>query len=292
MSPSQGPVVPRRRLGGELRRLREDAGLLLEDVAERLECSTSKISRLETGKGIPKSRDVRDLLDIYGTADRPHRERLMRLAREGQQQGWWSEYSDVLMPDTLLPDHLDRFLALESDASSVAEYQQSVVPGLLQTSAYARAVIGVLTEHDRTRAERLVRLRLQRQRALTRKPAPLRLRVVIDEGVLVRQVGGVEVTAGQLAALLKAARRRTLTIQVLPFAAGAHQAIAGSFSVLHFEDSADRDVVYLESHTGDTYLENGSDVARYEDVFSAVSRQALTPADSMELIRAVLGRLR
>jgi transcriptional regulator with XRE-family HTH domain len=260
--------------------------MLLEDIAHQLECSASKISRLEMGKGIPKARDVRDMLDAYGVKDKNVRERLMRMAREGQQMGWWSEYSDVLQPDTLLPDHLDRLVALESEASLVQEYQQSVVPGLLQTGGYARAIITELnSRYDRAQVDRLVTLRLKRQEPLTRREQPMRLQAIIDEGVLRRPIGGHDVARAQLRALLRAGRRRTVSLRVLPFSAGVHQAIAGTFQLLHFADEADRDVVYLESHSGNTYLEGDSNVSRYEQVFASVSRRALSEADSSTLIQ-------
>jgi transcriptional regulator with XRE-family HTH domain len=289
---STGPVVPRRRLGAELKAMRERSGLLLDDVARRLEFSASKISRLETGKGIPKARDIRDMLDTYGVSDRATRDRLLRWAREGQQQGWWGEYSDVLLPDTLLPDHLDRLVALESEASSVDEFQQSVVPGLLQVEPYARAIITELnSRYDPEQVERLVQLRLKRQERLTRRDRPLRLRAIIDEGVLHREIGGPAVARDQLAALLRAGRRRTVSLRVLAFAAGVHQAIAGTFQLLHFADEADRDVVYLESHSGNTYLEGDANVARYEQVLDAVSHQALDEADSAGLIESIIERM-
>ncbi len=291
--PTHGPVVPRRRLGDELRRLREEAGLLLEDVAAQLECSTSKISRLETGKGIPRARDVRDMLDAYGVSDRAVRDRLMRWVREGQQQGWWSEFSDVLQPDTLVPGFLDRFLALESDATAIMEFQQSVVPGLLQTRAYAHAVISLFYERfDPAQVDRLVEVRLQRETGLTRGESPQRFHAVIDEGVLRREVGGAEVMRGQLRALLRTARRRNVSIQVLPFSAGLQLAAAGSFSVFQYEDAADRDVVILESHKGITYLEGESDVALYEQIFAAARREALTVNESAEVIGTLADQMR
>lgn len=286
MPTSIGPIVPRRRLGAELKALRDQAGMLLEDTAKLLECSASKISRLETGKGIPRARDVRDMLEAYGVTDKNTRDRLLRLAREGQQQGWWSEYSDVLQPDTLLPDHLDRLVALEAEASLVQEYQQSVIPGLLQTGPYARAIISELnSRYDREQVERLVALRLKRQDALSRKEAPLHLQVVLDESVLHRCIGGPEVFRAQLRSLLRSARKRTVKLRVLPYSAGMHPALAGTFQLLQFESEADRDVVYLESHTRDTYLESRSDVSTYEQLFYSINRLSLPEAKSVEFIQ-------
>src|SRR5918997_6329887 len=237
MSPVRGPVVPRRRLGAELRTLREQAGLTLEDVAKELECSVSKVSRLETGQGIPKVRDVRDLLDRYGVTDPAHRDRLLRWVREGQRQGWWHDFSDVLAPDPedpLLPDNLSRYVALEQDASEVRGFENTLVHGLLQTEDYARAVLSALSTADPEATDRLVEFRMRRQERLYVDEDPLKIHVILDEAVLQRPVGGEQVMCGQLKRLLADAQRPNITIQVLPFSVGAHRATDGSFVVLAF----------------------------------------------------------
>ncbi|MBV9650640.1 MAG: helix-turn-helix domain-containing protein, partial [Pseudonocardiales bacterium] len=214
MSPVRGPLVPRRRLGAELRTLRDRVGLTIEEVAKELECSVSKVSRLETGQGIPKGRDVRDLLDRYGVTDQAYRDRLMRWVRDGQRQGWWHNFSDVLAPDPgdpLLPDNFSRYVALEQDASEVRAFEITLVHGLLQTEDYARAVLTTLSTADSEAADRLVELRMRRQDRLYVDEDPLKIHVILDEGALHRQVGNKQVMRTQLKRLLDDAQRPNIT---------------------------------------------------------------------------------
>ena len=292
MSPARGPVVPRRRLGAELRALREQAGLTIDEVAKALECSVSKVSRLETGQGIPYRRDVRDLLDRYGITDQARRDRLMRWVREGNRQGWWDDFSDVLAPDPedpLRPDNLSRYVALEQDASEVRSFEAMVVHGLLQTADYARAVLNTLSTADAEATDRLVELRMRRQRRVYADEDPLIVRMVLDEAVLYRSVGGPQVMREQLARLLTDAQRPNITLQVLPFSLGAHRSVSGSFVVLAFADTDDNDLVYIEGHVGDLYLEKEHDVEVYEELFDVLVGQCLTVDQSAKLIADVLG---
>lgn len=287
MSPARGPVVPRRRLGAELRMLREQAGLTIDDVANGLECSISKVSRLETGQGIPYRRDVRDLLDRYGIIDQTHRDRLMRWVREGQRQGWWDAYSDVLAPDPedpLLPGNLSRFVALEQDASAARGFEAILVYGLLQTEAYARAVLSTLSTADREATDRLVELRMRRQDRLYAGEEALTVHIVLDEAVLHRPIGGEQVMRDQLKRLLADAQRPNITIQVLPFSTGAHRAMDGSFMVLAFPGSGDNDLVYVESHLSQLYLEKEHDVEVYEQIFHTLVDLSLTAEQSVALV--------
>jgi transcriptional regulator with XRE-family HTH domain len=291
MSPARGPIVPRRRLGAELRTLRERAGLTIEDVATGLECSVSKVSRLETGQGIPYRRDVRDLLDRYGITDHAHRERLMRWARDGQRQGWWSDYSDVLAPDPddpLVPDNLTRYVALEQDASETRVFETTLVPGLLQTERYARAVLDILSTADREATDRLVELRMRRQDRLYAAEDPLIIHAILDEGVLHRSVGGDDVVREQLKRLRADAQRPNITVQVLPFSIGAHLAVDGPFTVLAFPDSDDNDLVYVESHLGQLYLEKEHDVEVYGQIFDSLVNLALSAEQSVVLVGKLL----
>jgi transcriptional regulator with XRE-family HTH domain len=294
MSPARGPVVPRRRLGAELRALREQAGLTIDEVAKALECSVSKVSRLETGQGIPYRRDVRDLLDRYGITDPARRDRLMRWVREGNRQGWWDDFSDVLAPDPedpLRPDNLSRYVALEQDASEVRSYEAIVVHGLLQTEDYARAVLNTLSTADRDATDRLVELRMRRQWRLYAEEDPLILQVVLDEAGRSRAGGGPKDRRAQLARLLTDAQRPNITLRVLPFSVGAHQSVSGSFVVLAFADTDDNDLVYIESHVGDLYLEKEHDVDVYEELFDVLVGQCLTTDQSAKLIADVLGEI-
>lgn len=293
MSPVRGPAVPRRRLGAELRTLRDQAGLTIEEVAKELECSVSKISRLETGQGIPKSRDVRDLLNQYGVTDQAYRERLMRWVRDGQRQGWWDDFSDVLAPDPedpLLPDNFSRFVALEQDASEVRYFESTVVNGLLQTEDYARAVLSTLSIADHEAVDRLVEFRMRRQDRLYLHEDPLIVHLVLDEAVLHRPIGGKQVIREQLKRLLADARRPNITIQVLPFSVGAHRSVDGSFAVLTFSDSDDNDLVYVESHLGQLYLEKDHDVAVYKRIFDALVDTCMSPDQSVTFVDGFLGR--
>ncbi|MGH3997444.1 MAG: helix-turn-helix domain-containing protein [Pseudonocardiaceae bacterium] len=291
MSPVRGPVVPRRRLGAELRMLRDRAGLTIEDVAKELECSISKVSRLETGQGIPKGRDVRDLLDCYGVTDQAKRDRLMRWVRDGQRQGWWHDYSDVLAPDPenpLVPDNLSRYVALEQDASKVCGFDSTLVHGLLQTEDYARAILNTLSTANREATDRLVQLRMRRQDRLYVAEDPLILHLILDEAVLHRRIGGEQVMRGQLKRLVTEAQRPNITVQVLPFSVGTHRSMDGSFVVLAFPDSEDNDLVYLERHLGDLYLEKEHDVAVYEHMFDALVGQCMSPEQSLAFVAKFL----
>lgn len=290
-----GPAVPRRRLGNELRRLREAAGLKIEHVATALECSVSKVSRLENGKAIPRARDVRDLLDQYGVTDVDERDRVMRWVREGQGQGWWSEYSDVLLADPaepLMPKQIARYVALETEARRIESFMPTVVHPLLQTEAYARQILQTLSNDSDARAvERLLEIQRRRQQRLYDPDEPLQLSVVLDESVLHRPVGGPEVLAGQLRQLLDDGGRDNIDIRVLPLSIGAHRAVAGSFVLLDYPETDDHDVVYLESHIGDAYLDKTDEVATYGALFGSLTNQALDRDATAELVGQRIARL-
>jgi len=292
MVADRGPAMPRRRLGAELRSLREAAGLKIEDVAAELECSVSKVSRLETGKGIPKSRDVRDLLERYGVTDPPRRDRMMRWVRQGQEQGWWNDYSDVLLTeldDRLVSQNLERYVALEADAARIETFEPIVVHGLLQTEEYARAILQVLVDQTEPAAvERLVEVRIRRQRRIYAEADALLLRVVLDEAVLHRPVGGNRVMQAQLRRLLEDGQRDNVDIRVLPFHIGAHKAVAGSFVLLDFPETEDHDLVYVEGHLGNLYLEKDADVVAYSQLFRDICEVALDPDQTAALIRSLL----
>jgi hypothetical protein len=218
----------------------------------------------------------------------------MRWVREGNRQGWWDDFSDVLAPDPedpLRPDNLSRYVALEQDASEVRSYEAIVVHGLLQTEDYARAVLNTLSTADRDATNRLVELRMRRQWRLYAEEDPLILQVVLDEAVLYRSVGGPKVMQAQLARLLTDAQRPNITLRVLPFSVGAHRSVSGSFVVLAFADTDDNDLVYIESHVGDLYLEKEHDVDVYEELFDVLVGQCLTTDQSAKLIADVLGEI-
>jgi transcriptional regulator with XRE-family HTH domain len=286
MAAPQSPVGSRRRLGAELRRLRLKTGLTLDEVAEQMTCSTSKISRLETGKGIPKVPDVRELMRIYGVTSDTERDMLLRLVRDGRQHGWWEPLTDGVAPERFVMDSPSRYAALESDATIVRSFEVTLVHGLLQAQDYTRTVLSILLpHHSAEEIDRLVELRLKRQEALRRTDrAPLQLVAVLDEAVLQRPVGGAGVWAAQVEHILEMADLPTVTVRVLPFGSGLLRAHFGRFSLLEIPEELGSDVVYIEGQAGETFLDVRSDVDHYRAVFADVLRNSLSPGESRKII--------
>ncbi|GGV21013.1 transcriptional regulator [Kitasatospora herbaricolor] len=279
MSASINPTVRRRRLGAELRRLRETLGMTAEEVAGRLMVSQSKISRLENGRRSISQRDVRDLCDVYNVDDERIRAGLMEMARESRQRGWWHEFSDI--PYSV-------YIGLEAEASSIRAYESSFVPGLLQTQAYAEAVVlGTQPDTDATAVSRRVEVRLKRQSRIYGENQLGSLWAVIDEAVLRREVGGSEVMYRQLNQLLELSARSNINLQVIPFSHGAHPGMTGTFSLMEFPESADSTVVYFEGVTSDLYLEKDADVRRYTGLYDHLRAAALSVAESRSLIAKI-----
>jgi transcriptional regulator with XRE-family HTH domain len=275
----RSPTVQRRRLGIELRRLRERAGLTIEKVAAELECSDSKVSRIETGQVSATPRDVRDMLDLY-KIDREQRDALVQVARRARQRDWWEAYSDTLV----VP-----LVGLETAADAIAEYQTMAVPGLLQTLDYARAVLRVgRPDLIPEQIDRWVEFRMARQELLTRDHSPA-FSVMIEECVLRRPVGGQSIMGRQLHHLSEAAKLPTVTIRVLPLAVGEHVGMNGPFTIYRFFGPDDPDVVYLEHPRGDMYLENAEQVKPYALAFDRLQEAALSPEDSRILIATLAG---
>jgi transcriptional regulator with XRE-family HTH domain len=271
------PTGRRRRLGAELRRLREAAGLTIDRVAEELECSPSKVSRIETGQVSATPRDVRDMLGLYRVDD-ARIEAMVQVAREARQRGWWQKFVDV-------PDGVPAYVGLETAATSIDIYMALLVPALLQTPDYARAVIAaVRPDLPPAEIDRRVELRLRRQDLLDQERPP-RIRVLLDDTVLRRPVGGPAVMAAQRRRLLADADRPAVTIQVLEVDAGAHAGMDGPFTIFGFPAPAERDVVALDSAADALYLEGPEDVARYRRVFELLLPAARSPEDSAAIIR-------
>ena len=280
MASAQSPTVRRRRLALELRRLRETAKLTCEDVAEHLECSASKISRVETGRVSVSPRDVRDMLEIYGVPE-DQRDSLVQLARESRQKGWWHAYGDSVQP------HFGTYLGLESAASEIRIYEVNLIPGLLQTEEYARAVISAgMVDKPRADIERSVALRMERQQ-VARTIMP-KVWAVLDEAALRRQVGGPEVMRIQLEHLREVGSLRNVSLQVIPFGGGAHPAMGRPFVILSFGEDLDPDVVYLEDLTSALWVENVDEIDRYNVFFHHLSATALSFENSAALMTAVL----
>ncbi|MFF4213514.1 helix-turn-helix domain-containing protein [Streptomyces sp. NPDC001796] len=281
-----GPAVRRRKLGAELRALRARAGLTSGEAAGLVGWHQSKVSRIETGSSGVKPADVRLLLDAYGAQDPELRDLLLVLAGSedgGGRQNWWHAYRGVLPPT-----YRD-FISLESQASGMRTLETSVVPGLLQTPEYARAVtlaaVGTLED---AKLDALVEVRLARQDVLRADP-PLELSAVLDEAVLRREIGGPGVMARQLRRLLEAARLPQVRLQVLPFTAGAHIGITGPFVIFSFPSRSDLDVVVLDHLTSSLYLERKEDLQAYSEAFTSLQIHALSPEESLDYIAALAG---
>jgi transcriptional regulator with XRE-family HTH domain len=277
----EGPTVRRRRLGAELRRLREGNSLKLEEVAEQLGLAPSTLSRIETGKAPTKTAYLTSMLGMYGVDDPAVRKVLVDMAREGHRKGWWSIYDDVL------PSGFDIYVGLEAEASGLRSYEIDVVHGLLQTTDYALAVLRELRPRDSDeQVARGVDLRMQRQRLLDQDP-PLDLWLILDEGAIRRNIGGAKVMRPQLEHLIQASRWSNVTLQVLGFETGAHAGLVGPFSILQFPERGDSEVAYTESVGGMIYLEKEREVRACAEAFDRMRAAALSPAASIELIQQV-----
>ncbi|MGW5040297.1 helix-turn-helix domain-containing protein [Streptomyces parvulus] len=279
MASSVNPTVRRRRLGQELRRLRELKGMTAEEVAERLLVSQSKISRLENGRRSISQRDVRDLCGVYEVEDQRIVDSLMQMAKDSRQQGWWHAFGDI--PYSV-------YIGLETDAESLRTYEPQIITGLLQTRAYAEALIqGALPETSVADIEKRVQVRIRRQERTSAENNPLRLWVVLDEASLRRVVGGKQVMREQLEHVAEMSQLPHITVQVLPFDVGAHPGINGQYSILEFADAADSSVVYIEGVTSDLYLEKALDVQKYTVMYEHLRAQALNVEQSRQLIEDV-----
>ncbi|MFE5731444.1 helix-turn-helix domain-containing protein [Streptomyces sp. NPDC056528] len=276
MASNVNPTVRRRRLGQELRKLREAKNMTAEQVAERLLVSQSKISRLENGRRSISQRDVRDLCGVYEVEDERMVESLMQMAKDSRQQGWWHAFGDI--PYSV-------YIGLETDAESLRMYEPQIIPGLLQTHEYAEAVIaGALPESTPSDIEKRVQVRTRRQERIRDEERPLRLWAVIDEGALHRIVGSRQLMVQQLEHLLEQSQLPHVTVQVMPFDMGAHPGISGQYSILEFPDTSDSSVVYIEGVTSDLYLEKTQDVGKYSVMYEHLRAQALNVDQTREFI--------
>jgi transcriptional regulator with XRE-family HTH domain len=278
-----GPVVRRRKLGEELRSLRQTSGLTSREAATLLGWHQSKVSRIETGTSGVTPSDVTRLLDAYGVDDTQLRSLLEALAGSagGGGTGWWHAYRG------LIPPQYRDFISLESQAGTARTLETSVVPGLLQTADYARAVTRAsLDGLPPAQLDSLVEVRLARQGVLHARP-PLRLSVVLDEAVVRREVGGPHVMRDQLHHLRQAAQLPHVTLQLLPFSVGGYIGLTGPFVIFSFPNISDLDVVVLDHLTSSLYLEGREDLEAYSSAFRTMQAHALTPERSLDLIAAV-----
>ena len=279
MPAHSSPTVKRRRLAAELRSYRDRAGLTIEEVAQRLEWSTAKISRIENARVSVLPRDVKFLLGVYGVEENGEEwEALLALARESRQKGWWYAYGDAI------PEGFETYVGLEADATTLRTYESEYVPGLLQTEDYARAVMrATMPTASDEEIDRHVAVRMVRQERLTGSGAP-EIWAVVSEAVLRRLVGGGPVMRAQLGRLIEASKQPNITLQVLPFSVGAHAGMDGAFMILGFPAPADADVTYVHYYTGTLYLEKPEDLARYTQMFDHLRAAALPVGQSRDLI--------
>jgi hypothetical protein len=280
-----GPTVLRMLLGAHLRRLREGAGITREMAGWEIRASESKISRMELGRVSFKERDVADLLSLYGVHDREERDALLTLARNANAPGWWHREGDIL------PNWFQSYLGLESAATLIRTYEVQFVPGLLQTADYARAVISL--GHPRAseqEIDRRVGLRMARQQVLKRDDPP-QVWAVIDEGVLRRPIGGLEVMRAQVLALMESSKLPNVRLQVIPFYTGGHAGAGGSFTILRFPDQDLPDVVYIEHLNSALYLDKREDVELYAAAMERLCVEAEPPTRTPDILSDILGHL-
>lgn len=274
------PTVRRRRLRYELRRLRTERGLTIEDVQERSkgDIKAPTLSRWETGERSIRAVDLRLLLDIYDLAP-DEREALLTLARQAKERGWWHQYTSVM------PESFQVYVGLETESSTIREYAAELVPGLLQTDQYYRAFLMSIAPSDPD-IDKKIQVRLARQERLSNGD-PADYWAVLNEAVIRRLVGGGQVMSDQLAHIAAIAELPKVTIQVLPFSAGVHPAMEGAYSILGFPEAHDPDVAYLENQAGSIYVEDAGETERYSQMFNHLIAKALSPEDSVRLIREV-----
>jgi transcriptional regulator with XRE-family HTH domain len=280
VSVDEGPTLRRRRLGAELKRCREAAGLTQENVSRHFEWHAAKVTRIETARVAVTPRDVRDLLALYNVRDEEYRDAMVELARLSRERSWWTDYRDIMRPGN--------FIGLEAGASAMRTWEPILLPGLLQTEAYMRALIRTGRPNDAAAAiERRVSLRLMRQSRLT-GVQPLELFAIIDESAVRRTVGGQDVMNEQLRRLIEVARSPNVTLQILPFSAGEHPFLGGSAALLEFQETTHLDVVYLEGLAGDYYEEQPDEVDRYREEFKRMSAKALDHRMTIKMIESLL----
>ncbi|MFE0877329.1 helix-turn-helix domain-containing protein [Streptomyces smyrnaeus] len=281
---STGSTVPRRQLGRYLRDLRNQARLTVRAAAQELEWSEAKMWRIETGQTSLRSHDAEAMCKVYG-APPDITEALMGLARETKSRGWWHSYGDVI------PEGFDVYIGLEEAATSLDSYESELVPGLLQTEAYARAVVREHNPHNTDEEiEQRVQLRIERQSLLTRAAGPPTLRLVLNEAILHRTVSGPAVMAEQLRHLADVAEWHNVVIRVAPFSAGLHRGVlSGPFVILRFPvlgDGTDTEppTVYADGYTGSLYLDKPKEVEAFADAFDNIWKTALDEQASRRLI--------
>jgi hypothetical protein len=280
-----GSTVPRRQLGRYLRDLRNSQRLTVRAAAERLEWSEAKIWRIETGQVSLRSLDVETMCRIYGAAP-DLTQALMGLAKETKARGWWHAYGDVI------PEGFDVYIGLEESAKSISWYESELVPGLLQTESYARALIAAGNPGvDDEEIDRRVHVRIERQSLLTRVTAAPELSIVLNEAIVWRPVGGAQVMSDQLRRLLDASELPNVALRIMPFSAGLHHGVmSGPFEILRFPLNGDGrasepPTVYVDGFTGDLYLDKQKEIERYDVAFADIWSASLNERASRDLLK-------
>jgi transcriptional regulator with XRE-family HTH domain len=284
MTTGAGPTVRRRQLMAELKRLREGARLTQDEVASRLDWHPTKVMRIETGRTAPHPNDVRAMLGLYGVADGDITAGMTKLARDARQRGWWYSYRDVLL------HRYEFFIGLESEATSIQTFELAMIPGLLQTEDYARALIRGLMFCDGDEVERRVEVRMTRQELLARPDRP-QLWAILDEAAVRRAVGGQAIMRAQLLHLIHSSEHGQTTIQVLPYSAGPHPGQGGPFTVLGFAQLAEPKVVCMETVGGNLYVDKPEEVSLYTTAFDQLRAVALSPAQTRDMLHSLAGEL-
>jgi transcriptional regulator with XRE-family HTH domain len=280
----QPPTVRLRRLAAELRRLRAQADLSWEDVSDKTNINKTTLYRIEKAQARPQKRTLISLLNLYEATKEQH-DYLITLLRDAGKQGWLRPYHSDL------PEEYTAYISFEDEAQGVRNYETSFIPGLLQTEAYARAVIrGVLPMASQQEVDDRVQARMERQPVLSRDN-PLKLWAIIDEAALHRVVGGPETMQDQLRRLVEAVDQPHVTLQVIPFSQGAHAGMPGSFVLMDFVDPMDTDLIYIDSMAGDLFLESPADVSRYTTIFDNLRAVALSPDDSTTLVAQLADKI-
>jgi transcriptional regulator with XRE-family HTH domain len=275
--PDPNPTLRRRELASRLRELRTRSGLMVDDVARELMCSSAKISRIETGKRSPTLRDVRDLCRLYQVGE-AEQDRLMIIAHESKQQGWWNRFDDL---------EIGFLIGLEIEAKRISSYESANLPWAFQTEEYAQAIIkGILPRIDDRILDERVTARMKRQELL-RSPNSPHLWSLIDESAFHRAIGGNRVMREQMSKILDAAGAPNVTMQVVPFEAAPHPGLDNTFTLLEFDKSVLGPVVFVENLAGNLYLEREAEIERYREVLEHLRACALSPTHSARWVNEI-----
>jgi transcriptional regulator with XRE-family HTH domain len=271
------PTVRQREIAMRLRRVRTDRGLTVDDVANEMLCSATKISRIETGARRVSLRDVRDLCRLY-KLDEAETAKLMELAYEARQPGWWTQYTDL---------KLTPHIGLEDEAVAITEFSMYAIPALLQTEGYAEALYSIVSTKVSPGALNTRIEALRKRQQLLERNHPPRYRALLDEAVLHRQVGGRDVMAAQLEKILYLTHDRQAIVQIIPFTAGAHGSSDSNFEILEFDREVIPPVVFIEGLAGSLYQEQPNEVKRYREAAELLLDKALSARDSLFLINKI-----